>query len=175
MRPPPLWSITNEEERSMTFWQPRVLLVCWSIGLCSGASANVTFSGTLNEPPPCTIDGGNTIEVDFGDVGVKRVDGVKYRKGLGYTISCSPATLPWELKLSVNGTPTTFDGSAVQTNVPDLGIRIFQNNVPFPLNTPLDISLSSPPTLEVVPVKSLGAVLTPARFTAVATLLAEYE
>jgi len=29
--------------------------------------------------------------------------------------------------------------------------------------------------LEVVPVKPLGAVLTPARFTAVATLLAEYE
>ncbi|NVZ18271.1 fimbrial protein [Pseudomonas costantinii] len=159
----------------MTCWQQRALLALCSISLCSGASANLTFSGTLNEPPPCTIDAGNTIEVDFGDVGVKRVDGVKYRRGVGYTISCGPATLPWELKLSINGTPTSFDGSAVQTSVPALGIRIFQNNVPFPLNTPLDITLSSPPTLEVVPVKQLGAVLAPARFTAVATLLAEYE
>jgi len=159
----------------MTCWQPRALLALCSIGLCSAASANLTFSGTLNEPPPCTIDAGNTIEVEFGDVGVKRVDGVKYRKGVAYTISCGPATLPWELKLSVNGTPTTFDASAVQTNVPALGIRVYQNNVPFPLNTRLDISLPSPPVLEVVPVKQPGATLAPARFAAVATLLAEYE
>lgn len=159
----------------MTSWQLRALLALCSIGLGSGASANLTFSGTLNEPPPCTIDAGNTIEVDFGDVGVKRVDGVKYRRGVSYTISCGPATLPWELKLSVNGTPTTFDGSAVQTNVPALGIRVYQNNVPFLLNTPLDISLPSPPVLEVVPVKQPGSTLAPARFAAVATLLAEYE
>jgi type 1 fimbria pilin len=159
----------------MTAWQPRALLALWAIGLCSGASANVTFSGTLNEPPPCTIDAGNTIEVDFGDVGVKRVDGVRYRKGIGYAINCGTDTLPWQLKLSVNGTATTFDDSAVQTNVPALGIRLFQNNLPFPLNTPLDITLSSPPTLEVVPVQQPGATLAPARFTAVATLLAEYQ
>lgn len=159
----------------MICWQQRALLALCSIGLCSGASANLTFSGTLNEPPPCTIDAGNTIEVDFGDVGVKRVDGVKYRRGVGYTIRCGTDTLPWELKLSVNGTSTVFDGAAVQTSVPELGIRIFQNGVPFLLNTPLDITLSSPPTLEVVPVKRPGAILAPARFTAVATLLAEYE
>jgi type 1 fimbria pilin len=159
----------------MSDWQRRALLALCSLGLCSGASANLTFSGTLNEPPPCTIDAGNTIEVDFGDVGVKRVDGVKYRKGVGYTLSCGTDTLPWVLKLSVNGTSTTFDGAAVQTNVPELGIRIFQNNVPFRLNTPLDITLSSPPTLEVVPVKRAGAILAPARFSAVATLLAEYQ
>ncbi|VVN01658.1 putative fimbrial-like protein YfcQ [Pseudomonas fluorescens] len=159
----------------MSDWQRRALLALCSLGLCSGASANLTFSGTLNEPPPCTIDAGNTIEVDFGDVGVKRVDGVKYRKGVGYTLSCGTDTLPWVLKLSVNGTSTAFDGAAVQTSVPELGIRIFQNNVPFRLNTPLEITLSSPPTLEVVPVKRPGAILTPARFSAVATLLAEYQ
>ncbi|KMT53771.1 fimbrial protein [Pseudomonas fildesensis] len=159
----------------MKSWPQRALLALCSLGLCSGASANLTFSGTLNEPPPCTIDAGKTIEVDFGDVGVKRVDGVQYRKGVGYTIRCSAATLPWLLKLSVNGTATTFDPSAVQTSVPELGIRLFQNSLPFRLNTPLDITLSSPPTLEVVPVKRPGAVLAPSRFTAVATLLAEYE
>ncbi|WP_339471963.1 fimbrial protein [Pseudomonas sp. EL_65y_Pfl1_R83] len=159
----------------MTCWPQRALLALCSIGLCTGASANLTFSGTLNEPPPCTIDAGNTIEVDFGDVGIRRIDGVQYRRGVGYTINCGADTLPWELKLSVNATATAFDGSAVQTNVPDLGIRVFQNNVPFLLNTPMDITLSSPPTLEVVPVKQPGAVLTPASFTAVATLLAEYE
>jgi type 1 fimbria pilin len=134
----------------MTCWQQRALLALCSIGLCNSASANVTFSGTLNEPPPCTIDAGNKIEVDFGDVGVKRVDGVKYRRGVGYTINCGVDTLPWVLKLSVNGTPTTFDGAALQTSAPDLGIRIFQNNLPFRLNTPLDnsrVQRSPPPGL----------------------------
>ncbi|MCK6187393.1 fimbrial protein [Pseudomonas sp. EYE_354] len=159
----------------MTIRQQRALLFLCAIGLCGGASANVTFSGTLNEPPPCTIDGGDTIEVDFGDVGVKRVDGVRYRKHVGYTIRCGTDTLPWALKLSVNGTPTTFDGSAVQTSAPALGIRVFQDNQPFALNTPLDITLSSPPTLEVVPVQQPGAILSPTGFTAVATLLAEYQ
>lgn len=159
----------------MNLWPQRALLALCSIGLCSGASANLTFSGTLNEPPPCTIDSGSTIEVDFGDVGTKRVDGVKYRRAVGYTINCGNSPLPWLLKLSVNGTATTFDDAAVQTSAPDLGIRLLQNSLPFLLNTPLDITLASPPTLEVVPVKRPGAVLAPARFTAVATLLAEYE
>ncbi|WP_338481056.1 fimbrial protein [Pseudomonas trivialis] len=159
----------------MTGWPPRALLALCTLGLGNGASANLTFSGTLNEPPPCTIDAGNTIEVDFGDVGIKRIDGVKYRRGLGYTISCGTDTLPWELRLSVNGTPTGFDGAAVQTSVPSLGVRVFQNNQPFALNKPMDINLSSPPTLEVVPVQQPGAILAPSRFTAVATLLAEYE
>ena len=79
------------------------------------------------------------------------------------------------LKLSINGTATAFDDSALQTSAPDLGIRLLQNNIPFVLNTPLDITLSAPPTLEVVPVKRPGSVLAPARFTAVATLLAEYQ
>lgn len=168
-------SFSHEEKRPMTFWPQKTLLALCAIGLCSSASANLTFSGTLNEPPPCTIDAGNTIEVDFGDVGVKRVDGVKYRQGLSYTISCGTDTLPWVLKLSVNGTATTFDGAAVQTSVPTLGIRVFQNNLPFALNTPLEITPSSPPVLEVVPVKQPGATLAPTRFTAVATLLAEYQ
>ena len=90
-------------------------------------------------------------------------------------ISCGADTLPWVLKLSVRGTPTAYDPSAVQTNVSALGIRVYQNNLPFRLNTPMDIALSSPPKLEAVPVKQPGATLAPARFAAVATLLAEYE
>ena len=159
----------------MTSWPQRALLALCSIGFCSAASANLTFNGTLNEPPPCTIDSGSTIEVDFGDVGTKRVDGVKYRRAVGYTIRCGASTLPWLLKLSVKGTETTFDNTALRTTAPDLGIRLYQNNAPFRLNTPLDISLAAPPTLEVVPVKRPGSVLKAQGFTAVATLLAEYQ
>lgn len=159
----------------MKCWPQRTLLGLCCFGFFSAASANLTFNGTLNEPPPCTIDSGSTIEVDFGDVGTKRVDGVKYRRAVGYTIRCGASTLPWLLKLSVKGAETSFDNAALQTTAPDLGIRLYQNNTPFRLNTPLDISLAAPPTLEVVPVKRPGSVLKAQGFTAVATLLAEYQ
>ena len=82
MRPPPWWLIINEEERSMTRWPQRALLALCSIGLCTGASANLTFSGTLNEPPPCTIDCRQQ-RVDFGDVGIRRIPGA-IQQGVGY-------------------------------------------------------------------------------------------
>lgn len=50
----------------MTCWQQRAFARFVFHRPRHSASANVTFSGTLNEPPPCTIDAGNKIEVDFG-------------------------------------------------------------------------------------------------------------
>ncbi|AZE62709.1 MULTISPECIES: fimbrial protein [Pseudomonas fluorescens group] len=161
----------------MTLWQRQTLLAICAINFSSGVLAvdNISFSGTLNEPPPCTIDGGNTVDIDFGDVAISLIDGVNYLKPVPYTITCGSDTLPWALKLSVNGTQTGFDSSAVQSSVTELGIQILQNGVKLDLNTPLDISLGAPPVLQAVPVKEAGATLAPGGFTAAATLLAEYE
>ncbi|WP_081830122.1 fimbrial protein [Pseudomonas simiae] len=161
----------------MTYWQLRKLLALCITCISSGASAvdNISFSGTLNDPPACTIDGGNAIEVDFGDLAISMIDGVNYLKTVPYTITCAANPLPWALKLSINGTQAGFDSSAVQSSVPELGIRLLQNGVGFDLNTPLDITLGAPPVLQAVPVKEAGVTLNPGGFTAVATLLAEYE
>lgn len=159
----------------MTVWPQRALLALCIISLSSGVSAsNLTFSGTLNEPPSCTIDNGSSIEIDFDEVEIKKINGENYRTRVPYVIRCGPDTLPWELKLSVNGTATTFEPSAVQSSETDLGIQLLQNSVPFRLNSPLIISLSTPPMLEAVPIKKPGASLEPGGFTASATLLAEY-
>lgn len=159
----------------MTSWQSPVLLTVLSLGLCSNAAANVAFNGTLIEPPPCTINGGSTIEVDFKEVGIGKVDGEHYRESVNYTITCSTDTLPWEMILTVRGTATTFEPSAVQSSVPDLGIKLLQNGLPLELNKPLLITPSSPPVLEAVPVKRPGSTLAPGGFTASATLLANYQ
>ena len=159
----------------MRFKQRFALLTVSMLGFCTNAMGNLTFSGTLVEPPPCTINSGSTIAVDFGEISVNSVDGVKHRKGLNYTITCTASTLPWGLNLMVTGTATSFDSSAVQSSVPDLGIKVLRNNLPFVLNTKHSISLSSPPVLEVVPVKMPGSTLSDGNFTATAVLLAFYE
>ncbi len=160
----------------MTTWLQRTLLAVWAISLSGAVGAtNVLFKGTLNEPPPCTIDSGSSIDIDFDKVRIQRIDGVNYRKSVPYAIHCAAGTLPWELKLSVKGTATTFESSALQSSEADMGIRLLQNGLAFQLNTPLVINLSAPPVLEAVPVKRPGASLQPGAFTATATLLAEYQ
>lgn len=159
----------------MRFKQRFALLTVSMLGFCTNAMGNLTLSGTLVEPPPCTINSGSTIAVDFGDISVKSVDGVQNRKGLNYIITCTASTLPWGLNLMLTGTATSFDPSAVQSSVPDLGIKVLRNNLAFVLNTKLSISLSSPPVLEVVPVKRSGSTLSEGNFTATAVLLAFYE
>ena len=159
----------------MRFKQRFAIFAVCTLGFGGNAMANLTFSGTLVEPPPCTINSGATIAVDFGDISVKNVDGVKHRKGLNYTITCTASTLPWGLNLMVTGTATSFDSSAVQSSVPNLGIKVLRNNLAFVLNTKHSISLSSPPVLEVVPVKMPGSTLLEGDFTATAVLLAFYE
>lgn len=42
------------------------------------AADNLKFHGTLISPPNCTISNGNTIEVEFGDVLINKIDGTRY-------------------------------------------------------------------------------------------------
>lgn len=159
----------------MKIWPMLSLSAVCSLVVSANASANLAFSGILVAPPVCTINNGNTITIDFKDVGVNKVDGVNYRKPVNYTIECAGSTLPWEMLLTVKGTATSFDPAAVQSSVADLGIHILQDGKAFNLNTPMVISPSAPPVLEAVPVKSLGSTLSSGSFNAAATLLAEYQ
>lgn len=159
----------------MKLCNPPALFALFVLGYSNSAMANLTFDGTLNEPPPCTINSGNNIEIDFQNVGVNNVDGVNYLKSVNYTITCSSGTLPWEMVLTVRGVATSYETSAIQSSVSNLGIRILQNGVPLPLNTLLLINPATPPVLEAVPIRRPGNLLGPGAFTSSATLLAEFQ
>lgn len=160
----------------------RVLLLV--IGLVGGVitvqaegGVDVTFSGTLIEPPPCTINDGNRVDVNFGErVGINKVDGVNYRQTLNYQIFCeNTGSGSWALTLSLSGSPAVFDNQALLTNKENLGIRLYQNDKPFTPGSTLDIDLANPPRLEAVPVKSEGTTLTEGTFETWATLRADYQ
>ncbi len=139
------------------------------------AVENMSFTGMLIEPPPCTIKDGDEIEVNFGDrVGVSKVDGVNYLRPVTYTISCDPSVEAWNMTLEVVGSAADYDAAAIQTDMDDLAIRLLQNNERFILNKPLPIP-NVAPTLTAVPVKRPGATLKSGKFVATATLLAVYQ
>jgi hypothetical protein len=153
-----------------------LLLVMGSVGPAWGEQ-DMKFSGTLVAPPPCIINDGNVIDVDFGTkVGINRVDGVNYLKTVNYTITCDPSATLWDMTLTLNGTNATWwDNATLQTDVADLGIQITQSGRPFELSKPIAIDPKNPPTLQAVPVKKAGSTLTAQPFQATATLTAIFQ
>lgn len=140
------------------------------------AEENMRFSGTLIEPPPCSINDDGMVDVDFGDrVGVKKVDGANYLQPVNYQITCNSGSGAWNMTLEVIGNAPDYDSAAIDSNVRDLAIRLLQNGKPFTLNEPIDIKLNAPPRLEAVPVKRPGAELQEGAFEATATLRAVYQ
>ncbi|GAB1437330.1 fimbrial protein [Providencia sp.] len=139
------------------------------------AADNVEFTGTLLIPPPCTVFEDKVYLVEYKDIGLHKVDGVNFTKTINYALKCDDNLKGWDLMLTIKGNPTDFDKSALKTEIRDLGMRITQNGLGFEINKPLKISYGQPPVLEVVPVKRLGTTLPERPFTAIATLLAEYQ
>lgn len=162
-----------------TMMNTLLLAVVWGVTGVALADGDVdmTFRGTLIEPPPCTINDGERVDVDFGErVGINKVDGVNYRQIMNYQITCDNAgSGSWALTLSLTGAAAGFDEQALQTNKTDLGIRVYQNDKPFTPGSTLAIDISNPPRLEAVPVKREGATLTEGAFESWATLRADYQ
>ncbi|WP_372242303.1 fimbrial protein [Serratia marcescens] len=162
-----------------TMMNTLLLALVWGgsgVALADG-DVDMTFRGTLIEPPPCTINDGERVDVDFGErVGINKVDGVNYRQIMNYQITCDNAgSGSWALTLSLTGAAAGFDEQALQTNKTDLGIRVYQNDKPFTPGSTLVIDISNPPRLEAVPVKREGATLTEGAFESWATLRADYQ
>lgn len=153
-----------------------ILLAGKLIFQSSVLATEITFHGTLIEPPKCTINDSNQIEIDFGErLGVNKIDGVNYRMPVNYQIVCDDYGSGWSMSLLLQGTGADFDSDALLTSNPDLGVRIYQNDVPLSPNIALGIDLAKPPRLEAVPVKRAGATLTEGGFEAWATLEAKYQ
>lgn len=150
----------------------------------AGNTTQMNLYGTLIAPPPCYINAGGPIVVNFGDtVGTKKVDGVNYAQPVPYQIVCTDdpySTTTWVLGLTIKGTPTSFDGAAVQMSIDgssssDLGVKLRLGGKDFMLNKRVALETGPQPTMEAVPVKKAGSTLPEGYFHGTATLLADYQ
>lgn len=152
--------------------QQAIILACSFIMLPLAQATNVSFKGTLVESIPCEINNGGLIEIDFDTLIIRSIDGDKYRRPVPYSVIC---TGTGSVRLSVQGTPASFDNTAVVTNQSGLGIRVEQDGSPLRINQYIAINHLLPPTLTVVPVTNPASLPSSGAFTSRATIIADYQ
>lgn len=143
---------------------------------------NMSFHGRLIEQQPCTVNNGENIRIDFGDVIITEVDGVNYQKDINLTFKCEGKNQ--KVIMTHIGTATAFNPAAVQTNISDFGIQlsayISQAGVVAPFNVGSSIvthdgtGIPAGYLLSVVPVKRSGVTLGTGAFSGTSTLQFEY-
>ena len=147
----------------------------WALSLGAQAETNLTIRAVIIAPPPCVINSGSTLDVPFGnDLLTSRVDGVNYRRGVPYTVTCS-APFSNALTLELRGTGAAFDSRVLVTRKPDLGVKLFINGAAWPLNKVVNFIYPNVPVVQAVPVKRPGSTLTGGAFDAAATLVVDYQ
>ncbi|RNW04260.1 fimbrial protein [Serratia nematodiphila] len=135
----------------------------------------VTVKVTVLAPLPCTINGNQPIEVNFGDgVMTTRVDGENYRTPVEYPVTCNKPEKN-AMRLLIGGAGAGFDGQLLQTNIDGLGIAFLNNGSRIALNSWQNFTYPAFPKLEAVPVKQANVMLPAGEFTASATLRVDYQ
>ena len=153
----------------------RLAIACGAalLPLCEGAMAQVSvyIRGVILAPPPCVINAGSTLNVPFGDdLMTTRIDGVNYRRGVPYTLTCGPQPSN-NMKITLQGTGAGFGSAYLGTSKSDLGIKLLLNGAAWPLNKTVNFTYPTLPVIEAVPVKNPGSTLTGGAFSASATLV----
>lgn len=146
---------------------------CLLLMLGHGAVADTRLSirGVILGPPPCIINGGNTLNVPFGDsVMTTQVDGVNYLKQVPFILTCGPQPSN-AMTLKLSGIGAGFDSTVLSTSKADLGVMLLLNGSSWPLNQSENFTYPTLPRMEAVLVKKAGSTLTGGAFSATATIV----
>lgn len=139
------------------------------------AAAMTTINVTVTVAAPgCVINNGRPIEVDFGsNVMTNRVDGSNYKTAVDYTLDCESVSSN-AMKMQIQG-GAAAGGKWLSTSKRGLAISFLSNGTSQPVNTWFNFSWQNKPKLEAVPVKTGSEALTGGEFSAVATMMVDYQ
>jgi type 1 fimbria pilin len=142
---------------------------------------NMSFHGRLIELAPCEVNNNEDMQIEFGDIQIREIDGVNHSQIIALSLVCEGGS---SIMLTHIGTATAFNKAAVQTNVADFGIQLTEYHSQGGLGVPLNIGVQVKAhentagakniLLSAVPVKKPGAELAAGVFQGVSTIQLEY-
>ncbi|WP_085841589.1 fimbrial protein [Enterobacter asburiae] len=165
---------------NITLPLPRAALITLTLLACQVshpalADVNVNFSGTLVNAPNCTINGNNTVDVDFGDnIITRQVDGENFRQEIVYDLSCSSIAANG-MKVSVRGNPAAFGTGLINAGKAGLAIQLWDGSNRLPNGATVSFTWPAKPGLYATPVAQDNATLTAGPFSSTASLVLSYE
>lgn len=146
------------------------------------AAENMSFHGLLLDTVPCDINGGSSLSVEFGEVGINRIDGTRYMQKMSFPVNC-PGGFDMPFKMVYQGEVSDFDPAALKASPDGLGIKLRRQcngheycdvevggYIPVSM---MDLE-SQLMNFQSVPVKRQGAELEAGLFSASASFRLEY-
>ncbi|AXV36053.1 fimbrial protein [Aeromonas hydrophila] len=152
----------------------------------------VIKSSVLYVPEKCTINGGQTIEVEFGDLPGTGLDGNNFEKTVPLNFVCSGGEFdkdkPLKINLAISGKPTSFNQSYLRTTrdgykggdvINNLGIKFKQlDGSTLNLNDWYPVSMQGNIGdwgFTAAPISPAGAEVAAGDFYATGTIVASFQ
>jgi len=135
----------------------------------------------IGVPEKCIFNGGNPIQVDFGDIGSEGLDGSRYMQDLAIDFVCSGGDFDngsKNIKLTVRADVSDFSADYFKTDKPDLGIKltsregIVRPNITYLVQSNQN---SGRWQLSAAPFAKPGASISEGEFNASATVIASFD
>lgn len=142
----------------------------------AGDTTTVTVTGTLVDAPECTVNGNNTVLVDFGDnIVTRKIDGVNYTEPMRVTLNCN-SYVKDDMILTIRAANGAgFGTGLVGTDVKGLGIRLMADGQAISAGDPISFTYPTVPSLSAVLVAEDNTTLTSRPFTGTGTLVIQYQ
>lgn len=139
--------------------------------------SNVKITVSVYGEPDCTVNGGKTIDVDFGDVYDILIDGTGYKRlPIEYDLQCKELAKN-SLNMILKWNETIIDGkSVISTNYKSFGIAVYHDSTQLNNNSSINFAYNNSPKLYVVPVKSSKSEFNEnGKFTGNMTMIINYQ
>lgn len=147
-----------------------------ALAVQEGDTTTVTVTGTLVDAPECTVNGNNTVLVDFGDnIVTRRIDGVNYEEDIDVRLSCN-SQVKDDMTLTIRAAAGAgFGTGLVGTDINGLGIRLKAGGQVVSAGAPISFVYPTVPKLSAVLVAEDNTTLVARPFTGTATLVIHYQ
>lgn len=117
----------------------------------------------------CTLNGEQESSVNFGDIIIQLIDGIRFSKSVPFTVSC-PDAFNGEQEVYIAATAAAFDTNVIYTTNSNVGIKLILNGKNIEINKAHNIDWRISNTLIAVPIKN-NVNVTAGNFTATATMV----
>ncbi|MDC9767029.1 hypothetical protein [Proteus mirabilis] len=118
------------------------------------------------EASPCSINNGQTIDVDFNDVYIDKIKDEYYKRKIDYNINCKSSGNP-EFLMSILG---EREGYYLKTNNDNLLIAFKNGNKSFNMGSGIIVNYKKQPEIYAILTKKKGTNLRSGKFYVYATM-----